>query len=220
VPDIIVSADRTGGPRVQVYRGTDRVKIADFFGIDDPNFRGGARVAVGDVNGDGVGDLIVAAGFGGGPRIATFDGKSVAADNPVKLFGDYFAFEPTLRNGVFIAAGDVDGDGYAEEIAGGGPGGGPRVTGFSGKQLPAGSLTPVFNFFAGNPNDRGGVRVAVKNVDGDTKADLVTGAGDNSGDTINLYRGVDLLVNPTPSPYRQLDPFAGTNDVLNGVYVG
>ena len=82
------------------------------------------------MNGDGVGDLVVAAGFGGGPRVAGFDGTTLGAGTPAKLFADFFAFEQTLRNGVFVAAGDLDGDGFADLIAGGGPGGGPRVTAF------------------------------------------------------------------------------------------
>src|SRR5205823_4264337 len=138
VPDVVITPDEGGGPRVRVFDGANRfAPVADFFGIDDPNFRGGARAAVGDVNGDGAGDLVVAAGFQGGPRVAGFDGRSLGAGSPVKVFGDFFAFEQTLRNGVFVAVGDIDGDGFADVIAGGGPGGGPRVTAFSGKSLLA-----------------------------------------------------------------------------------
>ena len=132
----VVTPDQGGGPRVSIFALTSAglVTKANFFGIDDPNFRGGARASTGDVNGDGVADLVVAAGFGGGPRVAVFNGKSIGG-TPVKLFNDFFAFESTLRNGVFITVGDLDGDGKADLIAGGGPGGGPRVTGFSAADL-------------------------------------------------------------------------------------
>lgn len=218
VPDLIVSPDEGGGPRIQVYRGTDFVKIADFFGIDDPNFRGGARTAVGDVNGDGYGDLVVAAGFGGGPRIAVFEGQSVSKNNPVKFFGDFFAFEQSLRNGAYVAAGDLDGDGKAEIITGGGPGGGPRVTAFSGQQLLAGNgPNQVANFFAGNVNNRGGVRLTVKDIDADGRADIVVGAGENAGSRVMIYRDSDVLGNPNPPASVLFDAF---EDVLNGVFVG
>jgi autotransporter-associated beta strand protein len=218
VPDIVVTPDESGGPRVQVYRGTDFVKIADFFGIDDPNFRGGARTAVGDINGDGIGDLVVAAGFGGGPRIAAFNGKTVAVNSPQKLFGDFFAFEQSLRNGAYIAVGDVNGDGKADIFAGGGPGGGPRITAFSGASLMQnGSLNPIVNFFAGDPNNRGGIRLAVKDVDGDNKADLVVGAGEKAGSRVTIYKGVNLLGNPNPNPHNLFDAFT---DALDGVFVG
>src|SRR5207249_875395 len=72
--DIAVSPDQGGGGRVEVYSGRGTVRFANFFGIDDTAFRGGARVAFGDFNADGVADLAVAAGFQGGPRVALYDG--------------------------------------------------------------------------------------------------------------------------------------------------
>jgi hypothetical protein len=41
-----------------VFSGEQFTQIDDFFGIDDPNFRGGARAAVGDIDHDGAGDLL------------------------------------------------------------------------------------------------------------------------------------------------------------------
>src|SRR5262249_27174956 len=112
VADLVISPDQGGGPRCRVFNGKTFTQINDFFGIDDPNFRGGARTAIGDVNGDGKGDLVVAAGFSGGPRVAVFDGAQLGPTGGPKLFGDFFMFEQTLRNGVYIAAGDVNGDGF------------------------------------------------------------------------------------------------------------
>ncbi|WP_420841869.1 hypothetical protein [Fimbriiglobus ruber] len=65
------------------------------------------------MNGDGVADIVVSAGFGGGPRIAGFDGVSVAsgAADPTKLFADFFAFEPSLTNGAYVAVGTSTGTG-------------------------------------------------------------------------------------------------------------
>ncbi|MBX9583214.1 MAG: autotransporter-associated beta strand repeat-containing protein, partial [Gemmataceae bacterium] len=76
--DLVVTPDEGGGPRVQIIRGGDFAPVVSFFGIQDPNFRGGVRAAVGDINADGFADLAVAAGFGGGPRVALWDGKALA----------------------------------------------------------------------------------------------------------------------------------------------
>lgn len=219
IADIVITPDQGGGPRVMVIDGSSFQVLADYFGIDDPNFRGGARTAIGDLNGDGVGDLVVAAGFGGGPRVAGFDGKSLRG-SPVKLFNDFFAFEQTLRNGVYIAVGDLDGDGISEVIAGGGPGGGPRVAAFSGRDLMdsgGGQLTLVANFFAGSEDDRGGVRIAVKDLDGDTQADLVVGSGSGAGSKVSGYLAPTLLAGPLPSSIFAFDVF---DDFQGGVFVG
>lgn len=220
-PELIVTPDQGGGPRVRIYdpiqlapgvpMTTQPRLIADFFGIDDPAFRGGARAAVGDVDGDGVGDLIVAAGFGGGPRIAVYDGLRLTNTGGPKLFSDFFVFEDTLRNGVYPAAGDLNGDGFAEVIAGGGPGGGPRVFALDGLSLLGSTQIPVANFFAGNPDDRGGVRVSVKDLDGDDRADLVTGQG--TGSQVNGYLGNSIATTPTP-----LFSFVALES--NGAFVG
>jgi hypothetical protein len=134
-PDLAITPDEGGGPRTDVYSGAVGFsKLISFFGIDDPNFRGGARAAIADMTGDGAADLIVVAGFGGGPRVAGFDGGSLSS-TPRKIFGDFFAFEQALRNGIFVTVGDLNGDGFADLIAGGGPGGGPRVLALDGKNL-------------------------------------------------------------------------------------
>jgi hypothetical protein len=214
-PDLVVTPDEGGGPRVRVFDGNGFARVADFYGIDDPNFRGGARAAVGDVNHDGTGDLVVAAGFQGGPRVAGYDGKSLAG-TPRRVFADFFAFERELRNGVFLACGDVDGDGFAEVIAGGGPGGGPRVTAFSGKALLEGAHEMRANFFGGDETGRGGIRVAVKDLDHDARADVVVAPGPGSGGRVTAYLGRDI--GPAGAPPSALD--LGTFDPAAGVFVG
>lgn len=227
--EFVVTPDRGGGPRVSIFsllaNGQIQTK-ANFFGIDDPNFRGGARPAVGDVDADGKPDLLVAAGFGGGPRVALFSGDTLFTTLD-KLVGDFFAFPEdaaTLRNGIFAALGDISGDGYADLIFGGGPGGAPRVYILSGQALmdssPALFTQPIANFFvAGNAEDRGGVRVAVKNSDGDAKADLAVGSGEGSVSRVRIYRGTNFSGGGEPSQFQNLDPFQSAI-LADGVYVG
>src|SRR5207302_1693982 len=97
--DIAVSPDQGGGPRVVIFSGFDSSVLANFLGIEDPNFRGGARVSMADMNGDGFPDVLVGAGFGGGPRVSIFDGFELALGNTTHLVPDFFVFEETLRNG-------------------------------------------------------------------------------------------------------------------------
>ena len=73
------------------------------------------------------------------------------------------------------------------------------------------------NFFAGDVNNRGGVRVAVKNLDGDTKADLVVGAGTGAGSRVTAYAGRTVGPNGTPPEFFAFDAFPG---FAGGVFVG
>ena len=223
--DIIVAPDQGGGPRCRVLNGKSNTTMADFFGIEDSKFRGGVRIAARDLNGDGIPDLLLGAGFGGGPRIAGFDGSSID-DQLKKLFADFFVFEDSLRNGVFVSAGDLNDDTFGDLMFGAGPGGGPRVFVLSGKEL-IGSATqvPLANFFVGDENDRGGVRVTSKDLDDDGRSDLVCGSGEGDGNTISTYLAADLIKDDggPMEPNREFEAtFSNQTSAAAafGVYVG
>jgi hypothetical protein len=139
---------------------------------------------------------------------------------PAKLVNDFFVFEDTLRNGAYVAVGDVNGDGYADLIAGGGPGGGPRVYGLSGFGLTkqSGTVTVVANFFAGDTNNRGGVPVAAKDLDGDHRADIIAGAGEGAQSVVTTYLGSAITPTSAPPVYQRFLTF--DSSFLGGVFVG
>eukprot|EP01136_Pigoraptor_vietnamica_P042099 Opistho-1_new@15843 len=89
--------------------------------------------------------MLVAAGYQGGPRVALYDGRFVMSGTLNRLVSDFFAFDPALRNGVFAAIGDVDGDGFGDLVLGAGAGGGPAVSVISGRTLLTRGPVPALN---------------------------------------------------------------------------
>lgn len=97
----------------------------------------------------------------------------------------FYAFEPGFVGGVRVATGDVDGDSIPDILCGAGPTGGPAVAVFSGADG-----TRLTTFFAYEGSFRGGVgSVAVRDLDGDGKAEIAVGAGNGGGPAIAVYSG-------------------------------
>lgn len=109
--DVIVGAGEGGGSRVRVFDGRTGGVLADFFAFEE-TFRGGVRVAAGDVDGDGDGpaEVVVGAGPGGGPRVSVFG--SISAPPPGESsdgsprpapVASFLAYDPAFRGGVYVA---------------------------------------------------------------------------------------------------------------------
>ena len=61
------------------------------------------------------------------------------------------------------------------------------------------------------------MRVAVKNLDGDARADLVVGSGTGAGSRVTGYLGKNIVADGTPPEQFAFDAFAGFS---GGVFVG
>jgi hypothetical protein len=146
-----------------------------------PGFRGGVRVALGDVDGDGIADIVSGAGPGTTPQVHVESG----ADG--STIWTFQAFAPGFTGGVYVAAGDVTGDGRADLVAGAGAGGAPQVRVWDGVDL-----TPLHSFLAYTPGFTGGVTVAAGDVDGDGRADIITGTASGGFSEVTVRSGVNL----------------------------
>jgi hypothetical protein len=199
---IATGADAGGKPEVKVIDGTGN-QIADFLAFD-PRFPGGVRVAVGDVNGDGVPDIIAAAGAAGEPDVKIIDGTKLSmvdANNEIKpaaLIGEFYAYDPGFVGGVYVAFAEA-GPGKPLIVTGAGQGGGPHVKVIDATKLnqlqPSGEIADtslVGQFYAYSPLFSGGVAVAAADVNGDEVPDIVTGAGPGGGPHIKVIDGTKL----------------------------
>lgn len=167
------------------FGNTAHVKVFNEVGSDQligqfvayiEGFKGGVDIAAGDVDGDGMDEIITAAGPGGGPHIKIFEA------NGTQLNAGFYAYDSGFAGGVNVAAADVDGDGRAEIITAPVSRGGPHVKIFEmdGTQLNAG-------FYAYDPNFSGGVDVAAMPASSGRPAMIVTGAGPGGGPHVRLF---------------------------------
>jgi uncharacterized repeat protein (TIGR01451 family) len=252
---IVISPDQSGGPRIAIYDmdgaaaapsqpytavgvntaeinpGSGLTRVANFLSVN-ADFRGGARTAVGDLNGDGIPDLAIAAGFGGGPAVLVINGTRVlntdgftASDD---LIGDFFAFNSTLRDGAYLAIGDVLGNGQQDLILGPGDGGPAEVEILSGEQLVnQGALmaiaTPVALFSPTGALGTGGsgLRVAAAPSGVEDQVNVAVASGRGMSGTVKAYPGTGFTSGSTSEPTggQLLNPF-GTATLTDGVFVG
>src|SRR5205085_2766173 len=75
-----------------------------------PGFAGGVRAAAADFNGDGVADVVAGTGPGGPTAVRVLDGATHA-----ELFS-VAPFEAAFTGGVYVAAGDLTGDGVPDLV--------------------------------------------------------------------------------------------------------
>ena len=200
--DIVVGADAGVGPHVKVFDGVTTQELRSFFAYG-PTFAGGVRVAAGDVNGDGAADIVTGVGPGVPSHVKVFDGRTGAE------IQSFFAFDPSFSGGVFVAAGDVTGDGKADLVVGADAGGSQIV---SPNTKLIGGLTSfeIRAFDAYGPQFAGGVRVAAGDVNGDGRADIITGAGPGALPHVKVFDGRTFDVTAS---------FLAATDFTGGVYV-
>ena len=200
----VIGVDYGGGSVVQINytNGTN----LSFFAYS-PSYTGGVRVALGDVNGDGIDELITGTGVGGGPHIKVFN---LQGGQPVEV-ASFFAFEPTFMGGVNISTGDINGDGLADIIVGAGAGGGPRVKVFNGAaNYFVNATKPLMDFFVYDPAFTGGVTVAAGNRDGYKGDEVITGSGFGGGPNIRSFNQFGQMVD---------NFFAFNSSITSGVFV-
>ncbi|HEY7088809.1 MAG TPA: VCBS repeat-containing protein [Tepidisphaeraceae bacterium] len=184
--DIVTGPDTGTPPNVKVFSGLNG-SVLSSFNAYDPAFTGGVRVAVGDINGDSNLDIVTGPGPGAtaGSNIKVFSGATLPT-----VIRSFDAFPAGFTGGVYVAAGDVNGDQVPDIVVGQGDGASVKIFDGVNSNLLA-------NFFAYSAAFTGGVRVAAGDVNGDGDAEVIVAPGSGGGPVVKVF---DFTSGGTLSP--------------------
>ena len=206
----VATGDVTGDGIAEIIVGPGRNRVGEIRvftpqGVELPAFRtlpfgsryrGGVEVAVGDVNGDGIGDIVAGMSSGIG-RVSVFL-VNPDADDPVAdaAFRTFRGAPGTYRGGVMIAAADVGtfsngalqaaaADGRAEIIVGLNAGRAAlvRVFDVAGSPRVVQTIRPFGGRFSG------GVTLSTALYESATVSSILVGAGRGGNSVVEVYDG-------------------------------
>jgi hypothetical protein len=184
-------------PLVKVY-GTDGTLIRTIHAYES-SFHGGVHGATADINGDAIPDTITAPGFGGGPLVRIWDGKTGTLES------QFNAYDPAFRGGANVAiARLLNSLDPPQIITGAGPTGGPHVKVFDSQ---SGSV--LASFLAYDPNFTGGVSVSATTAT-QGPGHIITGAGPGGGPHVRVFSATGEALGPGFMAY-ELSFFGGVN---------
>jgi protocatechuate 3,4-dioxygenase beta subunit len=205
VDNIVTAPGRTNLPVIKIYSQTGTLLTQ--FQAYPSSMNGGLQVAVADVDGDGVNDIITVPSYGPA-EVRVF--RNLGVVNGVPTFDaahpyrDFLAFPSSFIGGAVVAAADMGStvnnafvntlDGKAEIIVGSGAGMTATVEVFDVSALttltPTSRPTPVASFTpysSSTTTFQGGVSLAVARVNADSIPDIVVGAGANGRSLVDVW---------------------------------
>jgi hypothetical protein len=135
--------------------------------IPFPGFEGSVNVTMGDLDGDGILDLIVGSGKDHAPEVVAYAGAAIRGKG---AFGTdlarFQAFDSAARGGVSVAVAQIDGAQSDNIIVGSGPGVPSEVKVYQSQLASSPGVVPaLFSSFKPYGDDRSGVSIATGFVD-------------------------------------------------------
>ena len=201
LPDVVVVPGKGLAAEVKIFSGAPmqgvqgteivrlRIPAASTYG---KAFRNGVQVAVADVVGDGLNDIVLVPSRGAA-LVKVFEnrvlqGKQFVIARSFNAFADY----PRFVGGATVAAADMDGDtdgnGKADILVASGSGMAGLVRAFD-VTVAKTRYTHFAQIADPDRKFKGGLSVAVGDVNGDNIPDIITGAGASGKSCVRVYNG-------------------------------
>ncbi|MBI3115509.1 MAG: hypothetical protein HYZ09_03410 [Candidatus Kerfeldbacteria bacterium] len=178
--ELLIALPASSRHETTVFRpdGTAVVSFKPF-----PASTGTASIAAGDVTGDDLTEYVAGSGPKSRPRIRVFNWKGVRTH-------EFAPFAESMRRGVRVTVGDVDGDSVREILAVPDRGVEGEIVTF--RYDAATDAFVEWSSFVPFPGWKGGIEMTLGDLDGDGSAELVLAPWGRARPNIFLYRYVSV----------------------------
>lgn len=186
----IVAAAGKGNSLVRTFEASG--KLLGQFSAFDKNFKGGTRVATGDIDGDREQELVVVPAAQGGPQVKIFSKKG-------HLKRSFMALDGKSRSGLSVLVDDINDDGKQEIIISSAGSYVPVV------QIFSGSGKKIKEFLAFDKKLRSGLSLASFDIDNDETKEIAVTPMNGGGPQVKFYKPNGQLVRdfwPLNKKYR------------------
>ncbi|MDD5566807.1 MAG: hypothetical protein PHH01_01290 [Patescibacteria group bacterium] len=181
--EIIAYPDKGFSPHIRVFNLSGEF-ISQVFAYQEA-FKNGITVEAADVNADGSDELVVLPKSGGGSNLRVYN--YLTGSRELHLLDWIMAYNEGFRGQLNVETADIDRDGRDEIITVPAEKGGSNVRVYK-YQSAAEGLTLVDWFTAYGDKFKGGVNLAIGNVMGDSKLEVVLSPVGQGGPNVRVYQ--------------------------------
>ncbi|MFB0517902.1 MAG: FG-GAP repeat protein, partial [Acidobacteriota bacterium] len=176
--EIAIAQGEGGQSWVKVFE-VDGTFLRAFKAFGAANAQGEVHLATGDLNKDGIDEIIAGMGEGGSSRVKIFNRFG-------NLIRSFLAFEPADNPGgeVRLVVGNFDADPAVEIAAATGYNGGNKVRLFD----KHGNIIGKFTAFGFGGNTNGDVQIAASDIDNDGVDELICAHGEGGSSQVKVFK--------------------------------
>ncbi len=182
VDEIATAPGISGSPLIRIFEYDGTFTGKEFYAFNKDE-KGGAYLDAGDIDGDGIDELVVGHGPYGESYVKVFD----VHGERESLIGNWKALGDDFFGGVKVNMADLDQDGEDEILTGAGFGGGPHMQGWTseGKLYKVNNMVYAADF-------RGSFNIDSGDIDRDGKTEIITVSDRAPAGNLQHFRYIDV----------------------------